>query len=316
MSRAAFLPGFHPPVSANDRLGVTLFLAIILHALIILGSSFTADQHPVPKKSLEITLAQYKSDKIPNKADFLAQNNQQGSGTAETKRLPSTTEASLFQNQSIQPQSAPPMPTTSTQDTTSAADALPDNSPDTSNSRDNNTHTQPVVTSNTPRPDKAYTHNQPSAGSISSLGQASAFVVRATEIANLQAQIRLKNEALAKMPRVRRLTSASTMQYNDALYLNSWRERIEYIGNLNYPEEAQRQGIYGTLILLTVIRSDGSLEQVKVLRSSGRKVLDDAAIRIVQLAAPFQPFNAEMKKTTDVLEIIRILAFEKTAQVY
>jgi protein TonB len=83
------------------------------------------------------------------------------------------------------------------------------------------------------------------------------------------------------------------------------------VGNLNYPEEARRKQLYGDLTLLVTIRPDGSLKEVKVMRSSGHQVLDDAAMRIVRLAAPYPPFPAEMRKSTDLLEIVRSWQFRR-----
>ena len=117
----------------------------------------------------------------------------------------------------------------------------------------------------------------------------------------------------AKRPRIKRLTSLSTVSSADAFYLNSWRRKIETIGNLNYPEEARRRKLYGSLSLMVAILPDGSLKEVEVLESSGHKVLDDAAIRIVRLAAPYAPFPDELRQSTDVLEIIRTWQFRKNS---
>ncbi|TVQ73945.1 MAG: energy transducer TonB, partial [Oceanospirillales bacterium] len=98
-------------------------------------------------------------------------------------------------------------------------------------------------------------------------------------------------------------------------YLDNWRRRIESVGNMNYPEEARRNNINGSLRLLVAIMPDGSVAEIDVLQSSGHAVLDNAAIRIVQMASPFQPFTNEMRRTTDRLEIIRTWKFENRASV-
>ena len=115
------------------------------------------------------------------------------------------------------------------------------------------------------------------------------------------------------MPRVKRITSLSTAASADAFYLNSWRRKIEKIGNLNYPVEARKRKLYGSLRLLVAIEADGSLRRVKILESSGHKMLDDAAVRIVRLSAPFAPFPDELRATTDLLEIIRTWQFRKNS---
>jgi len=121
---------------------------------------------------------------------------------------------------------------------------------------------------------------------------------------------------MARRPKVTRVTSASTLAHQDADYLEHWRQRIETLGNLNYPEEARRKEIHGSLRMLVTLRPDGSVQEVDILKSSGHALLDDAAIRIVQLASPFQPFPLEMRERTDLLEIIRTWKFEKETQVY
>jgi protein TonB len=93
--------------------------------------------------------------------------------------------------------------------------------------------------------------------------------------------------------------------------MNQWLRKIESIGNTNYPIEARQQNINGKLRLLVAIKADGTIDQLKVLESSGHKVLDDAAKNIVRLASPFAPFSEEMRKDTEVLEIIRTWQFGK-----
>ena len=131
------------------------------------------------------------------------------------------------------------------------------------------------------------------------------------EIASLEARVDTETNSEAKSPRVRRLTSVSARQAVDAYYLQSWRRKVETVGNLNYPEEARRDQLYGSLRLMVSIMPDGGLKEVRILDSSGFKVLDDAAIRIVRQAAPFAPFPEEMRQSTDVLEIIRTWQFRK-----
>jgi len=109
----------------------------------------------------------------------------------------------------------------------------------------------------------------------------------------------------------RRAVNASTQEYLYATYLDAWRRKVEEIGNLNYPDEAKRRSLFGNLLLHVSVRSDGSIEQIRLVRSSGHKILDDAAIRIVRLAAPFAPFPAEIRKEVDVLDITRTWVFER-----
>jgi protein TonB len=133
----------------------------------------------------------------------------------------------------------------------------------------------------------------------------------ASELAALERQLEDQSQAYADMPRVRRLTSVSTRESVDAAYLHAFLRRLEAVGNRYYPEASVRYDIYGSLRLLVVVRQDGSLEDVRVLSSSGYAVLDEAAIKTVRMAAPFAPFPAELRKTTDKLEIIRTWHFEQ-----
>ena len=115
--------------------------------------------------------------------------------------------------------------------------------------------------------------------------------------------------ATGESPRVRRLTGPPSGDPELAYYLDSWRRKVERVGNINYPSEARARGLSGTLRLLVVIDPDGALQDVRVLASSGHAVLDEGAVRIVHLAAPFSPFTENMRARVDVLEIERTWRF-------
>lgn len=134
---------------------------------------------------------------------------------------------------------------------------------------------------------------------------------REQQLASLQAQLDDQTRALSDSPRVRRLTSVSAKQAADAAYLADWLSRLEAVGNKYYPEASIRYGIYGDVRLLVVIRKDGSLEDIRILASSGYAVLDEAAIKVVRMTAPYAPFPAELAATTDKLEIVRTWQFQE-----
>jgi protein TonB len=115
-------------------------------------------------------------------------------------------------------------------------------------------------------------------------------------------------DAYQKRPK-RRHVGASAEEYRFARYVEDWRLKVERIGNLNYPEAARQLKLYGSLILTVSIRADGSVENVVIDRSSGRKVLDAAAIHIVQMAAPYAPFPPEIRRDTEILDITRTWTF-------
>ncbi|WP_221793804.1 energy transducer TonB [Oceanobacter mangrovi] len=278
-------------VSSSDRLTFTLFLAVLLHALIILGISFSAEDKSHIASTLEVTLASYKSDKAPDKADFLAQENQQGSGTEEEARMLTTDVEAPFHNNDIkessvqeQQVSAPkPNPVeqnkvTTTSDTRFKAQSVPQDAP---------VEAKPVPE-----------------------GDQKMLLQRSLEMASLEAKLDTMRQAYAKRPRVQRLTAASTMKASDAYYVNNWRRKIEKLGTLNYPREAENCFDDCRLRVLVAINPDGTINNLEILESSGRKVLDDAALRIVRMSAPFAPFTEEMRKSTDILEIIRTWQFK------
>jgi protein TonB len=109
----------------------------------------------------------------------------------------------------------------------------------------------------------------------------------------------------------RRTVSAATREFRYASYMAAWASKVERIGNLNYPQAAKEQRLHGNLILNVAVRKDGSVESIRVVRSSGEPQLDEAAIKIVELAAPFSPFPADIAAETDVLDIMRTWRFLK-----
>jgi periplasmic protein TonB len=135
------------------------------------------------------------------------------------------------------------------------------------------------------------------------------------EIDRLEAQIAKQQEEYQKRPK-RRFLGARAKAADDALYLEAWRQKVERIGNMNYPTTARAQKIYGTLQLTVSIRADGSVENITIDRSSGSKILDDAAINIVKLAAPYADFSEQMKMTTDILGITRTWTFTNEDALY
>lgn len=140
---------------------------------------------------------------------------------------------------------------------------------------------------------------------VESPGQSLDYAATVRQIANLDAR------TAAAQPRIRRIVDGRAETPEDDWYFESWRRKVERIGKLNYPDEARAQKIYGSLRLLVSIEPDGSLRDVRVIDSSGHKILDEAAVRIVHLAAPYAPFPPGMRTDTDVLEIIRTWQFRK-----
>lgn len=138
------------------------------------------------------------------------------------------------------------------------------------------------------------------------------LVSRSLAIARLEAQIDRQVEDYNKRPR-KKFIGARTEEYLPAQYVEDWRQKVERIGNLNYPEAA-RGKFYGSLTVYIEISSAGELLRAEIQRSSGQKVLDEAALRILRLASPFGQFPAELKKQMDILAFARVWTFTQGDQ--
>lgn len=277
----------------TERFGFTVFLSACVHAMIILGVGFTYLEELTNAPAMEITLAQYRSEVAPEQADFLAQENQTGSGTLQEVSAPSTPFSSEFNADVIQEVSP-----------VRQAMAARRNSSDTNIDVLTTLQSEQALEQN---PDEESLEAENPEGDDFTQEELS------LAIASLQAQLDLQREAYARKPRKYTISSASTRKSHDALYLDSWRKRIESVGNLNYPPAARQMQIYGDLRLLVGLNPDGSLNEVLILKSSNSAILDQAAIDIVNLAAPFEPFPEELRGQYDILEIIRTWRFQEGA---
>ncbi|MFI7855577.1 TonB family protein [Pseudomonas promysalinigenes] len=280
-----------PRVRPVDRLGFTLFLAALVHLALILGVGFTVVKPAEVRQSMDITLATFKSEKAPKNADFQAQDNQQGSGTLEKKALPTTTEVAPFQDSKINKVTPPPAAKPEV-----AAPPKPEKSVVATKA--------PKAQKAEPKPKQSKPQPKPAATPDFDSSQLS------SQIASLEAELSHEQQMYAKRPKIHRINAASTMRDKGAWYKEEWRKKVERVGNLNYPDEARRQQIYGNLRMMVSINRDGSLYEVLVLESSGQPVLDQAAQRIVRLAAPFAPFTGDLAEF-DRLEIIRTWRFAR-----
>ncbi len=285
---ADFVP---PRVRPADRLGFTLFVAALLHLALILGVSFSFAKPEEIRHSMDITLAMFKSEVKPRKADFLAQENQQGSGTLDKAAVPKTTEVAPFQDSKVNKVTPPPV---------SRKEDVP---PPPAKAAVTTVAPKPQKVQNAPKEAKP----QPAPKTETPDFDSSQL---SSQIASLEAELANEQQLYAKRPRIHRISAASTARDKGAWYKDEWRKKIERIGNLNYPDEARRQQIYGSLRLMVSINRDGSLYEVLVLESSGQPLLDQAAQRIVRLAAPFAPLTGDLADV-DRLEIVRTWRFAR-----
>lgn len=273
-------------VSSKDRLSFALFLAISLHAALILGIGFSSELNTAENVSLDVTLSVANDVVTPEQADFIAATNQLGSGSeAEVTEMTTTEQADFFSNefQTVMSQAAPvPEVTTASQDFLTTIAQADDKANSDLEELTDLLEAQPT--------------NQLDREKV------------VQEIASLEARIAQDQQALAKMPRTKRLSSVTTRSASEAAYLNMWRQKCERIGRSNYPAG----GLEGEVLMLVSILADGTLEEVRILNSSGHRELDQAALATVRQASPYQPFNVEMRKAYDRLEFTRTWQFSKS----
>lgn len=275
--------------SSYDRLSFTLFLSLAVHSLVIFGVTFSPNKPSVDAPSIAVTIATHKSKQAPEKVDFLAQYNQQASGTEKEARELTADSNPDFADTRIQSVNSPPQYQTSPQK------KLP--------------YRQVISTRDSDRlhvnligiVDEANKNNTNEQKMMPAIND---------EIASLRATLDRQRQEYAKRPRKRALTSVSAKSAVDAAYLHRWTRKIEEIGNRNFPNEAVRNNITGSLRLLCVLNANGAIQEVKILQTSGHPILDTASLQIIHLAAPFLPFPPEIRKNTDQLEIIRTWHFE------
>jgi protein TonB len=291
---AVFTDSSSGQAMAQDRLGFAFCVALAVHAAVILGISFDRQDRSLAQSKLEITLAQHRSKSAPKEADFLAQSNQQGSGTLQQAAMLTTRQQANFHDTAINEIS---------QQRAQAAPRPPALRPIASLA----TRAQSALKTSLQQPIIAIEQLERQLA-----GNKTAYQ-RTLEIASLEAKLDMQRHAYAKRPRIRRLTSMATKEAEDALYLHNWRSKIEAIGNQHYPAKARAQQLYGELRLVVSLLPNGEVLSVKILKSSGHSLLDQAAVRIVHLASPYQQFPAKMRNTVDVLEIIRTWRFHNNS---
>jgi protein TonB len=277
-------------VSTGDRLSFALFMAAAVHTMLIFGVSFQLNSGEKIAPTLNITLATHQSKVAPEKADFLAQFDQEASGTAQQLHELTTRQKSMIADANIQ--EVTPIPQQKATVASNREARL------LSTEADTERKTEHVVTQD----EMQSRREQP--------GDVEDTLLLNPEIASLQAKLDRIRQHRAKQPRVRRLTSVATKASADAAYLNSWTQKIEQVGNENFPQEALQQGLFGNLRMSVSLHPNGAVARVEILQSSGHRILDDAAVRIVKLSSPFPPFPPEIRKSTDRLDIIRTWRFE------
>ena len=269
-------------------------LSLALHGVLLLIQFRLPESKPTRDKGLEVVLVNTRHAKAPDKPDVLAQANVDGGGNTEQNVRPSTP--------------LPPQPTRRDGDALiEAKRRTPEPVRDQKQviTRDK----APAKVAAAPKKVEQPLPKPEPPPQLSGLD----LLDSAAAIAHLEGKIDRDLQELAKRPR-RKFLSPSAKEYGFALYEDSWKQKVERVGTLNYPEAA-RGKLYGSLLLSVSIRADGSVEKVSVQRSSGHKVLDEAAVRIVKMAAPYAPFPPDIRKDYDIIEITRTWKFERSDRV-
>ncbi len=281
----------------DDRFSKALIFSIIAHIVFMFGVYFK----PVNPKllqndtpPLEVVLVNARSQQKPLKADVLAQANLEGGGQVEEDR----------QASSPLPASSEDRPLSAEKQLQQKVQAL-EQEAEILLRQIESKYAVPEVPPAPPREPAPPVPETPPAPTD--------LALRSLEMARLQARIEQQWDEYQKRPR-RLSVGARAKEYSAARYVEDWRIKVERIGNLNYPEAARRAGMHGSLVLTVSIRADGSIESVQIVRPSGSRILDAAALKIVELAAPYGPFSEEMRKKWDVLDISRTWAFTRSDQ--
>lgn len=288
----------------SERFVTALFMSLVVHAFFLLGTYFKAPnpaQFKANKSGLDVVLVNSKSAERPRDPKVLAQANVDGGGNTDEDRrakspLPTLEDkiteleetVAQMAKQAQLPLEAKPKVMTS---------APTEKSSIVNQAEADTTSEETIQALSTPM-------HSPLINQV---------LQRTRQIAHLEAQISKDFQAYQQRPK-RKFVGASAAEYKFAGYVEDWRQRIEEVGNTHYPEAARQQKLYGSLLIIVAIRLDGTLENIEIIRSSGSKILDAAAIHIVELAAPFGAFPLELRNDADVLHITRTWTFTKSDQ--
>lgn len=259
-------------------------VAVALHVLLIIGLSFSAPS-PKQRKTLDVAFTvNTTSTEKPIDAKHIAAKDQIASGTAEDGLTPTTTEQSNREGVVVQETERK------------------------LNSQQNQNTPVAVITTQATQVMKVNDEQDQDEAEKDSVGD-SAIERQMAEIRALEARLAQEQQAYAQRPKIHRFTSVAALAASDAEYQRQWQDKVESIGNANYPSTAVAQGISGDVTLMVSLNKNGSIKSVELIKSSGHKLLDRAAMASVQLAAPFTAFPKELAKKADILEIYRTWQF-------
>ena len=279
-------PGIGQPViGPNQRLGATMTLSLLVHGLLILGVGFALESAAPVMPTLDVILTETSTALSPKQADFLAQASNQGGGKHEKSSRPRDNQSGPVPQadpgvapRELRAQSPAPQPAPQARVVSSATGTTITATP-----RATPTPSEQALP---PGPEK---------------------IERDMRMARLAAEIHLRSERYAKRPK-RKFVSASTQEYAWAGYLREWVDRVERVGNLNYPDEARRRRLHGQVVISVAIRRNGTVERADIVQSSGIALLDSSALRIARLAEPYPPLP-KTDESPDILHVTRTWQF-------
>ena len=268
--------------TTDERLRKTFSAALIFHVVLLIGVSFTLPSGSTPTTSMEVTLAHYKTDEAPEEADFVAQANQLGSGDQAKASQPTTDQLSPFEGRG-QGQLPVPQQQPLQADSQTILASAGDTANPRKNTQENNDFADHQSTQQPPIADR--------------------------NIGAIRAELDRLQRAYSKLPRVLRMTSASAKSADEAAYMHYFEKRVEQVGNVNYPQEARTRRIFGHVQLIVALLANGRIKHIEVSKTSGSRLLDQAAVRSVRLASPYEPFPAELRNR-DEIHIIRTWQYQ------
>jgi protein TonB len=271
----------------QDRFMVFLVLAIGLHGLLFFGINFGVSLNPVPRlaDTLDVILVQWRSEEEPDKADYLAQASQKGGGETMERLRPSESVSGEL-----------PTPREG-QDTQQAVARMPAPQVDVREIVAVEAENGAILQQTTVEQPEA---EQPDAFEL---------MQQSMDMASLQPETSRQRQWKSRLPK-REFISANTKEYEFASYMSAWVSKVERVGNMNYPSALRRKKLHGDLVLMVGIQQNGTVDSIDVMRSSGIPEIDQAAIRIVQLAAPYSPLPDNISNRVDILHITRTWRFE------
>jgi len=281
----------------DARLQAALIVSFLLHLFLMVGVGVQSPARKADRdtNSILVELVNSQTAQAPRDAQVRAQANLDGGGNTDEDRiarspLPASPHAAVDPDASVRMRRAAPVEQPQPQ--------------------------KRLMTQQKAAPAVAQPEPKPAVEAVAEAPppeiSASELLTNVREDERLRASIARQLDAQQKRPK-KMFIGAQTREYRFSRYLEDWRLKIERIGDLNYPTTAR--GIYGRVEVTVTIRANGTLDGAEVTRSSGKKVLDEGAIRIIQLAAPFAAFPPDIAKDVDILGITRTINFTRADRV-